>query len=275
MKHRSEWPATVDAELFRARGSNGRLALQTKEFPAHLVPQLGSRIRQQLVANGILWGASLVFLHQIRGTKNSTTHPLSLHPSEQAFADFLGENKLALDDIMQHGDWWVDVGLQVSSLAGNCLAWRTDSHPHFVQRILGITDVQADKITRVSSRKYTRDMTAHMPAVSGCRITPGARSEGYLKARYLQLYLTDKSATAHKEKAHHAKFVSGKDILNKKSVDYLTNLYDLYSTSSLVMQSNARAEVRVPVEHFAKPFMTVSLTLLQRSLISVSKVSWW
>ncbi len=271
----SDWPGTYRAEMIRAKGSKGKIATQTKMFPQHLVPLLGDALRDELVFNGVEWGDSIVFLHQVRGVKNTTTHIVDDGAIENAFANFLDSNGFVYEELVANGNYYVDVGFEAMSRTGECLAWRTDSHRHVIGRILGINEYRADKITRITSSKYVRDMTSHMPQVSGCRVIPGAQGEGEFRTRYAQLYLTDKSATAHKEGFHHGKFIDGAAILEQKGVKWLEQLYYLFVESCTTVQAHARAEVRVPIEHYSAPFLNVTRTLLERSLISVPKNCWW
>ncbi len=85
------------------------------------------------------------------------------------------------EDAFLGGDWWIDVGLEISSSAKKCLAWRTDSHYHIVQEALEISGLHAARITRPGSSKYIRDMTSHLTSVSGCRISPGVRAQGPIR----------------------------------------------------------------------------------------------
>ncbi|KAF8958753.1 hypothetical protein BDZ97DRAFT_1667945 [Flammula alnicola] len=271
----NDWPASYQAEVFRAQGSNGKFQIQTKMFPEHLVPQLGDALREALVSNGVEWGESIVFLHQVRGVKNTSVHRVYPAAIDNAFADFLDSNRLVYQELIANGRWWVDVGLEAMSRSGECLAWRTDSHRHVVGRILRINEYRADKITRPTSSKYTRDLTSHMPQVSGCRVAPGAHGEGDCHARYVQLYQTDKSVTAHKEGFQHGKFVNGAAVLDGKGVKYLEQLYDLYVHSCRTVQAHARAEVRIPIEHYSVPFLNVTPTLMGRSLVTFPKNFWW
>ncbi|KAF8873543.1 hypothetical protein CPB84DRAFT_1829545 [Gymnopilus junonius] len=271
----TDWPATFQGEVFRAQGANGRLALQTKILPEHLVPFLGDTLRQELFNRGIPWAGSIVFLHQVRGVKNGTAHHLSEASINRAFTKFLSDNDLVFQEVIANGRWCLDVGLELESRRDECVVWRTDGHRNVVGRILDIDEVHADKITRLTSGKYTRDMTSHMPSVSGCRVVPGAREQGPFEARYLQLYMTDKSVTARKDKTHHGKFIDGAAILAGKGVEYIEKLYDLYSTSATVVQAHARAEVRVDIKHYGSPFRNFSAGLIERSLLTFPRNVWW
>ncbi|KAF8950009.1 hypothetical protein BDZ97DRAFT_1771900, partial [Flammula alnicola] len=181
----AEWPPTYTAEMFRARGKNGTLSFQTKTMPKWHVKRLGDEIRRALSENDIPWGAGLVFLHQIRGVKTSNVHTPVRAAATTAFEEFLQDHKFVQEALLT-GDWWIDVGVEIASQDMQSLAWRTDSHFHIVKSVVKISTRHANRITRPGSSKYIRDMTSHLTAVSGCRISPGVRAQGPYDVNYFQ-----------------------------------------------------------------------------------------
>lgn len=270
----SDWPPTYDSEMFRARGHNGQLTFMSKMLPEWHVNLLGDKIRECLHRNEVSWGEGLVFLHQIRGVKNSSQHTPLHDDGEIALEEWLDENFLKMEDLLL-GEWWVDVGLQISSDKGECLAWRTDSHFHVVQEVLRIPEHHAYRITSITSSKYTRDMTSHLTAVSGCRISPGARAEGPFSVQYLQLYTTDKSLTYRQDQGHHGKFITCRDVLAGKAESYCGNLYDVYLAAIKDNFSLARIEVRVPIRHAKSVLLDLRRQTIRRWLVSFPRVVWW
>lgn len=269
----ADWPPNYLSEMFRARGHNGRLAFITKVMPEWHLRSLGDKIREHLHKNDVSWGEGLVFLYQIRGVKNSNQHRPCEEASEVALEEWLDESSLRLDDLTGE-NWWIDVGLQISSSKKECLAWRTDSHFHLVKHVLRIRDHQADRITSITSSKYTCDMTSHLTAVSGCRITPGPRAEGPFSVQYLQLYTTDKSLTYRQDEGHYGKFLTCKDVLAGKSTGFCNNLYSVYLAAMDDSYSLARAEIRIPIKHALSVLIDLPDDIHQW-LVSFPRVVWW
>ncbi|KAF9470635.1 hypothetical protein BDN70DRAFT_901951, partial [Pholiota conissans] len=270
----SEWPPSYSAEMFRARGKNGTLSFQTKTLPSWRVGPLGDCLRTCLASNGVSWGAGLVFLHQIRGVKGSSGHSVTADAATEAMDDFLLENSF-IDDALLTGDWWVDVGLEIASIDEQCLAWRTDSHYHVAKDALKITEHHARRITRPGSSKYIRDMTSHLPSVSGCRISPGVRAQGPYEALYLQTYTTDKAITYRPEGSHFGKFLRGEDIISGKADDYCRGLYDLYRQATDKNPSRARIELRVPMQHASRVLLDVDIDHFRDGLVIFDPIVWW
>ena len=270
----SDWPPDYESEMFRARGHNGQLSFVTKMLPDWHVSLLGDKIRENLKKNEVPWGEGLVFLHQIRGVKNSSQHSPYKEDGEIALEEWLDINYLRNEDLLL-GEWWVDVGLQISSDEEECLAWRTDSHFHLLQEVLRIPAHQAHRISSISSSKYTRDMTSHLTAVSGCRINPGPRAEGPYSVQYLQLYTTDKSLTYRQDKGHHGKFITCVDVLDGKAERYCENLYQVYLAAIKDNFSLARIEVRVPIEHATSVLLHIQRASISEWLVSFPRIVWW
>jgi hypothetical protein len=269
----ADWPPDYESEMFRARSHNGQLSFMSKMLPEWLVSLLGDKIREYLSMNEVSWGDGLVFLHQIRGVKNSSQHTPYEEDSKVALEEWLDENFLREEDLT--GDWWVDVGLQISSDEKECLAWRTDSHFHLVKEVLKIPENHADRITSVKSTKYTRDMTSHLTAVSGCRISPGPRAEGRFSVQYLQLYTTDKSLTYRQDMGHHGKFMTCGDVLAGKAKSYCEKLYNVYLAAMNDNFSLARVEVRVPFKHATSVLLGLRHRMISQWLVSFDRVVWW
>jgi hypothetical protein len=118
-------------------------------------------------------------------------------------------------------------------------------------------------------------MSIHLPAVSGCRITPGRHGRGAPGVEYLQLYTTDKSHIYRLDQGHHGKFITCTDILKGKGVDYSRHLYELYRNAADKTHSLARLEVRVPLLHAPTVLLNIDEDLLYESLLSFSPRIWW
>ncbi|RXW21475.1 hypothetical protein EST38_g4370 [Candolleomyces aberdarensis] len=126
LEHRGgDLPPTYDAEMFRARLQSGKLSFTTRTLPDWQVQWFGDTLRRVLVANGVSWGANLVFLHQIRGMMNATHHfVLNAANGEAALDEFLDRIGLRLDTLLESGEWWVDVGAEVLGCTSGTLTLR-------------------------------------------------------------------------------------------------------------------------------------------------------
>ncbi|KAF8868355.1 hypothetical protein CPB84DRAFT_1857949 [Gymnopilus junonius] len=117
----AEWPVMYDDKMFCARGQSRTFSMQTKVTIDWMSQYLGEYIRDALESNGLDWGMGLVFLHQIRGIKNATTHSHTDAAAEESLVKFLKKNLLispeadGYDELLQSGKWWIDVGVEVAS----------------------------------------------------------------------------------------------------------------------------------------------------------------
>lgn len=270
----AEWPATYTDEMFRARSRNGQLSFQSKVLPDWSIPSFGDYIRHYLTLNGHAWGRGIVFLHQVRGVKHSCAHSTTCSAARSALSKLWSQHNLQ-SNVFATGTWWIDVGVEIGSRDQNCIAWRADSHFHIVQNTCLINSTHADRITSPGSSKYTRDMVSHLPAVAGCRISPGVRAEGKFETQYLQMYTTDKSLTYHPEKGRFGKFITCTEILKGKADQYLEGLYGLYCNAIKSSYSLARVEMRVPLKFCHKVLLNLDEGLLRNSLVSFERSVWW
>lgn len=270
----AEWPPTYNSEMFRARGKDGKLAFQTKTVGNWLVRRIGDKLREKLSENNVPWGQGLVFLHQIRGVKASNGHTPTMLAAHDALEELLTANDITPDAHLG-GHWWVDVGLEISSLWEECLAWRTDSHFHVIKNVLAIPSQHARRITQPGSSKYMRDMTSHLTAVSGCRVSPGIRAQGPFNALYFQMYMTDKSITYRPDGNHFGKFLRGQDILRGRADNYCHDLYEVYREASQKNYSLARVEVRVPLAEATNILLDIDIEVFRGGLVCFDPSIWW
>lgn len=268
----TEWPSTYDNEMFRARGNRGTLSFQSKVIDSLTGVALGDKIRECLRENGHEdYATGLVFLHQIRGVKSTTIHQPTATSATQALRSFLTNHSIRIG----HGRWWIDIGLEISSDDNNCLAWRTDSHPHVAKNVLRILANTAKRVTSPGSSKGTRDILSGMPGVSGLRLSPGARAQGAFRAQYLQLYTTDKATIYRPDNGHYGKYLTCSDVLKGKDDAFIDKLYTLYRDAIGKNTSCARVECRVPLEFANSVLLDFSESLARRSLVSFHPTTFW
>jgi hypothetical protein len=258
----SDWPATYDTELFRAQKRSGHMAYQTKMLPQWVLLSLVSTIRAKLARNSVDWGTTFFFTHTVRGTKDSTQHSRSNTASVIAFKEFLTDASISERGI-RTGQWWVDVGLEFSSGDGACLQWRTSSHFYLVKEVLQIQDNHAHHVTSLGSSKYSRDIVSHLPAVSGCRIEPGAQAEGQFKAAYFQIYTTDKAITYNPEGRYHGKAITIDQAMGKTQPPaFIEGLFKVYRSAISRNSSNARIEIRVPLQYATTVLLELNIAVV-------------
>lgn len=273
----AEWPATYQDEMFRARTRNGQLAFQTKIIPREMGDIWAERVVDFLKYSTNGWGNGVLFLHQLRGVKHSSTHSPDASTVQDKFNQFLQANhfNFAAELNPDQARWWIDVGIEIASSAQRCLAWRTDSHPAMVKNVCDLPDNVANRITRPGSSKYTRDMLAHLPGVSGCRICPGVRGQGQHLVKYLQFYMTDKSIIYHPEKGYFGKYITCTDIIRGKDMAFIDQLYSLYTNAIGSCYSLARLELRVPFSSASNVLINLDENLLRQSLFSFEPEVIW
>jgi hypothetical protein len=93
---------------------------------------------------------------------------------------------------------------------------------------------------------------------------------------YLQFYTTDKSVTYHPRGRSHAKEITiGEAMDGSKSDEYTMGLYGTYLEAAKNTPSNARMEVRVPIEFARDVLIDIDQPTLQQSLLSFPKKYWW
>ena len=271
----NDWPATYEGELFRARKHSGAMGYQTKMLQQYAVSLLVGTIRQKLLQRGVDWGRGIFVLHTVRGTKNGTKHSLDDHSVSVALREYLASIHLSANILEADGEWYIDVGVEFSS-EDHCLQWRTTSHYHMVMDVLDIPDTHASRITTLGSSKYERDIASHLPAVSGCRIEPGVRAEGPFEVVYYQQYTNEKSLTYNPEKGHHGKAITIKEAMGKtQPPKFSTDLYELYLKATDTNSSNACVEVRVPFIHATTVLLYFDQDVVNTSLLSFTRQTWW
>jgi len=270
-----DWPPDYESEMFRAQKRTGRFSYQSKMLPAWAVPTLGDQLRSAIELNDVHWARGFVFLHTIRGTKHGTQHSTRVEAAAEALDEYLKEAKLPYH-IVEDSRWWIDIGLEFTSDQQTCLQWTTLSHPHIVRHFLRIRSEHAERVTRIGSSKYARDIVSHLPAVSGCRIEPGVQAEGPYQAAYFQMYTTDKSLTYNPEGGHHGKAITMEAAMGQtQPAKFMEGLLRLYLSASEKNSSNARVEVRVPMEHAMSALLRINNQLIRRSLLGFTRLDWW
>ncbi|TFK32541.1 hypothetical protein BDQ12DRAFT_772989 [Crucibulum laeve] len=273
----SDWPALYDDEMFRAQKRSGAYAFQGKMVSHYDIDDLTPTIRRHLQANNVNWAEGFIFMFTVRGTKAISRHSMTEDSATTALADYLFALDIPIEATQDEQEqWYIDVGLEFYNAQHKCLQWRTDSHFHIIQDILNINDRTAQRITDIGSSKYSRDLSTHLTAVSGCRVEPGSRGKGQYEAVYVQMYTTDKAATYNPEGRFHGSATTCKEVMGiTQPPEFCQKLFKLYQNASERIYSSARVEVRVPIKHATTILQNFSTPLIRTSLLIFDREIWW
>lgn len=234
-------------------------------------------LRRELKDNKIEWAEGFFFLHTIRGMKRTTLHNITYEGARIGLEDALKDAQIPRDAISQ-GSWWVDVGVEFCSgeVVPHCLQWMTVSHHLIVKDALQIDQDNAERITKLGSKSYSRDLASHLPGVSGFRIEPGPNAEGRYQAAYLHCYTTDKSVTYHPNGHSHAKEITVLEAMGDvQPTPFIKKLFDAYLEAANRISSNARIEVRVPIGFAEDVLVEINEIIFRKSLLSFPTPQWW
>jgi hypothetical protein len=262
------WPPTYKDSLFRARNRTGTHQFGTKALASWEVDDFIRRLTESLSQRHD-WAREAVFITQIKGVKEAHRHNPNPRDSDQALTEFLS----GID--ASEGTWFVDVGLEISEPT-KAYQWRTDSHATIIRHTLSVSHQAAIQSTNVSSRNYSRDLSSHILDLAGCRVQlVTERSQGPHRARYVQLYTTDKAVVYHLEKGRHSKFMTGYEALNGTPPKFITDLYHAFYNARESLDCAARIEIRVPLQAAKTVLQGIPPEVLERSIVVYPRKVWW
>ncbi|KAJ3565620.1 hypothetical protein NP233_g7516 [Leucocoprinus birnbaumii] len=282
----SEWPPTFAAEKLRAAKSKKRAKPNEEIASTRLIPQeavghLADTIRRELTYDVFIddedreWVSDFFFIHTIRGVKDANRHRVDPQLAGMAAERFTNMSHLVHNHHLR-GEWYIDIGIEISSPLGQCLQWSTAGHCSVVEEVLHISTAHATRITTLSSSKYSRDLVSHLSGVSGFRIVPGPQAQGPFQAAYIQAYTTDKTLTSNREGQYFAKFIEGKDALGlKQPPTTISSLHDIYTQAQEKNSSKARLEVRVPWDCGRYVLTEFNPAIFVNALYSFTREEWW
>ena len=222
--------------------------------------------------NEIPWGRYAKFMWQVRGTKLGQYHANDAESAQAAFEDFT-------ESLLTHtGQWWTDIGIEISHPA-QAFLWRTDAHAYLLQSVLNVSEATAAIQTNPGRRGYARDINAHLPAISGCRIDFYDGGIGEFECAYFQMYTTDKSVIYHPEQGRHGKFITASMAMNADKPtcvpQHCVGLMNVYQDAQDNIPCNARIEVRVPIQFASTAMVSLSQAAIVRSLLKLPSTWWW
>lgn len=280
-----EWPATCTTEAVRASRINGRHAWGSKILPQEILGELMDTVRDELgqdpfvdaADQSLAWAQDFFIMHTIRGVKHATSHQADTISAIHHLTQFFRDSQL-VEDANTMGQWYIDVGVQIFSDYERlqCLQWTTSSHPTIVAQALKIPMNHAERVTKIGSSKYSRDLASHLTAISGFRITPGVQAEGEFEAVYLQAYTTDKSVTYNPDGSHHAKFLTTVEALgSNQPCKTIEGIHEIFEKATETNGSSARLEVRVPYQFADEVLLEFDPIVLRSCLCAFSTHEWW
>lgn len=277
----SQWPATYAAEELRAGKSTGGYSWSTKVIPKEEVEYLADSIRHELCMNDNIsaedrrWASDFFIMHTIRGVKHGTYHHADSASAEFYLRGHYADAQLS-PLVPDYGEWYVDVGIEISSVQEHCLQWRTTGHRIIVEQALHITPDQALKIASFGSSRYALDSASHLPDLSGFRLETGTRTRGIHDASYIHAYTTDKAVVYNIQGSRHSKYVTMKEALGSEDpLPTIDSLHDIYDQAKYSNPSNARLEVRVPAAFAPEALLDIDPHALQHCLAVYTKQEWW
>ncbi|KAG6875920.1 hypothetical protein C0993_006801, partial [Termitomyces sp. T159_Od127] len=163
----SELPASVETEVIRARKFKGGFSLGTEIITREAVSDLAGYIRAALNdSDAPDWLANFFVLHTIRRIKQqSTFHSIEDDGPITALDDLLSNYHLS-PRIRFEGQWFIDVGIEISSRNQSCLQRITSSHHEIVHQVLGIDDDVAIRNCTWSEEEAEEDESGRRPLLS-------------------------------------------------------------------------------------------------------------
>ncbi len=271
----AEWPATYRTEEIRAGnvGSWGRRSINRD-----IVQGLMHDVHLQALIDpddALDWAMDAFVMHTVRGTKLVSFHPTAAGPAAEYLDTFIRDAKI-VGNAFDRGEWYIDVGIQISSKEEMCVQWTTASHHRIVEQALRIPERDAQRITEINSSKYTRDLASHLTAVSGFRIKPGPRAAGRFQVCYLQAYTTDKTVTYHPKGKHFALHLTSAEALGKhQPTTTVDGIHSIYEGATTANHSSARLEARVPVQFATTVLTQFEHEVMRGCLCLFTKKEWW
>jgi len=267
-----DWPPTYNAELFRAsKPATGGFSFGTKVLPGWSATEFGERLRYFLAENGVEWAEDMLFQFQVRGVKGGTFHGCNRLAARTALDELLSDYTIDEED-----QWFIDVGLEFSMPdPARALLWRTDCHTHVVSHLFANNFELAAKITAFGSKYYSRDLSSHLPDVSGCRVRIAEFSDDPVRnpsgIKYIQMYTNDKALTYQLANGRHSKHLTGNGALKGDPPQFVRGLFDAYMDAAPHNHVNSRIELRVPLSNACEVLTSWPNDLLSRTMMKFNR----
>lgn len=216
------------------------------------------------------WAADMVYQVQVQGVKDLYQH----EGFTSAAADDKLNQLLAPFDTTS-GDWFIDVGWEII-VEGAALQWRTSAHATVLAHVLKIPAENANRACHITNHSYHRDMSAHLPDLSGYRVTLKRNQGGAVQSKFAQAYESSKNLTYHKSSRGSAKHISAHQAVQGAPAKAVVELYDLFRDAGETLSCSARLEHRVPLDRERRVFADpLPEWLLNSSLLVFRIADWW
>lgn len=183
----THWPVSYHAAMLQMRGAQGQLHFQSVDIPQDVLQDFALAFCGQLNECAAL--RQSFFVHELRGTKGSTTHTPMLHSDRRNQLKHLME----FMDIDAVDTSWllVDVDMEVD-VPGHVTHWATSGIRAMVEKVL--PNAQSHQITALlRSQKHHISLAASLKDIRGFRTVTG--SKGHADGvSYINVYFTKKTA---------------------------------------------------------------------------------
>jgi len=124
--------------------------------------------------------------------------------------------------------------------------------------------------------RYYRDISGHLPSLSGFRLEPSVRASRIDGAVYIQAYTTDKAVVYNVEGGHHAKHLTTAEALGPRQPPRTLNgLYTIYEKAQIHNPSKAQLEVRVPYVAADHILTMINSDAIRGCLCAFTCTDWW
>lgn len=265
----SRWSPTYRAAVAKALKPNNR-DLQWSNRPI-------SRENTTLFLNTFVthlrtlvdWAENVVFQVQVQGVKDLYHHRRTHSSAEKQLKKLLKPYDPA------KGSWWIDVGMDIY-MENFVLQWRTTGHASVFAHVLRISQEVANRTCHLGRQNYHRDISAHLPDLSGCRVSFKRSEGGEVEAAGAQLYGSDKHLLSHKSKNASAKMITGPMGIKGQPPAIFTDFYSMHIEAASTLSVSARIELRVPLHRERDVFMEpLPEWLLNASLLVFKRHTWW
>ncbi|EKM81403.1 hypothetical protein AGABI1DRAFT_125793 [Agaricus bisporus var. burnettii JB137-S8] len=226
------------------------------------------RLQLSLDINNPDWVRDFIVLHAIHEMKHA--HVPSDESSESTLDRYLYDCGIH-PDTFPTGEWYLDVGLEVTSRRRLCLQWMTSAHSVLAKEALrSIDDDDAASLTCFGADGYFRDVVNHLDEVSGFCFFPGStRFPGGCKV--VRAYTTDEDILGGD---NAARCLTLKEVFQERFVQFLPTIETLIDTCVSARgekPSKARLEVRVPLHHAHSVLLDVDPNFRLTRLLAINE----
>ena len=286
-EHIAHWPQSIENAYVQYRDVQGQFHFGTIDLSAHRVRAFGDHLLQRI--RNLPWGRGAYYVHQLRGTKGSTSHdPLLPHAVADAVNGlFVGmDAQEILDDPT---GWWCDVGIE-ARIAGHVLQWDRNAHIHVLRHALpGVGDAHLHRA--IMSQKFQVDRTAQIKDMAGFRYACSSPIRDITRIAKVQAYTTEKAATYQLHKGDFSRR-NAQDYYPgtiDKTIARLIRIEDVYLRCSgesaeeqapldqplPQQEGSVRLEVRVALSQVPNTLLEFPVELIQQAVLAFKPAHFW